>query len=112
MSHFLHTCTLFCQAKLIHAVNNFPFDSSNFLQINGVVMGTDIVPSYACLLESSSHRIVAQKNLQLNLPMPTEMPHLNSFHLSAFVPYPSTFHFMYLSKCFCAKPTLAQLPMY
>eukprot|EP00061_Rhincodon_typus_P000342 g11375.t1 len=36
-------------AELILTLNNFSFNSSNFLQINGVTMGTRMGPSYACL---------------------------------------------------------------
>ncbi|XP_059503918.1 uncharacterized protein LOC125456606 [Stegostoma tigrinum] len=43
------TDTLIHLAKLILTLNNFSFDSSHFLQTNGVAMGICMGPSYACL---------------------------------------------------------------
>eukprot|EP00061_Rhincodon_typus_P011028 g35737.t1 len=43
------TTTLLRLAKLILTVNNFAFNSSHFLQVRRLAMGTCIGPSYACL---------------------------------------------------------------
>eukprot|EP00061_Rhincodon_typus_P019121 g9303.t1 len=43
------TDTLIRLAELVLTINNFSFNSSNFLQTNGVAIGTRMGPSYACL---------------------------------------------------------------
>eukprot|EP00061_Rhincodon_typus_P008043 g30299.t1 len=42
------TTTLLRLAELILTFNNFTFNSSYFLQVRGVAMGTCMDPSYAC----------------------------------------------------------------
>eukprot|EP00061_Rhincodon_typus_P009207 g32512.t1 len=44
------TITLLRLAKLVLILNNFSFNSSHFLQVRRVAMGTRMGPSYACLL--------------------------------------------------------------
>eukprot|EP00061_Rhincodon_typus_P005390 g24840.t1 len=43
------TTTLHCLDELVLAINNFSFNSSHFLQVRGVAMGTCMGPSYAFL---------------------------------------------------------------
>eukprot|EP00061_Rhincodon_typus_P000106 g10497.t1 len=43
------TDTLIHLAEHVLTLNNFSFNSSNFLQTNGMAMGTRMGPSYACL---------------------------------------------------------------
>eukprot|EP00061_Rhincodon_typus_P013051 g39179.t1 len=43
------TDTLIRFTKLVLTLNNFSFNSSHFLQTNGVAMGTHMSPSYTCL---------------------------------------------------------------
>eukprot|EP00061_Rhincodon_typus_P001001 g13404.t1 len=43
------TDTLFRLTELVLTLNNFSFNSSHFLQMKGVAMGTCMGPSYACL---------------------------------------------------------------
>eukprot|EP00061_Rhincodon_typus_P000455 g11778.t1 len=45
----LSTDTLIHLAELVLTLNNFPSNSSHFLQTKVVAMGTCIGPSYACL---------------------------------------------------------------
>eukprot|EP00061_Rhincodon_typus_P012919 g38973.t1 len=48
-NQFCSTDTLIRLAELVLTLNNFSFNSSNFLQTKGVAMSTHMSPSYACL---------------------------------------------------------------
>eukprot|EP00061_Rhincodon_typus_P007767 g29781.t1 len=43
------TTTILCLAEISLILNNISFNSSYFLQVRGVAMGTYMGPSYACL---------------------------------------------------------------
>eukprot|EP00061_Rhincodon_typus_P003465 g20157.t1 len=63
------TTTLLCSAELVLTFNNFSFNSSHFLEVGGVAMGTRMGPSYACLFIGYGQ--LGQENFFLNRGFPS-----------------------------------------
>eukprot|EP00061_Rhincodon_typus_P016735 g45102.t1 len=75
------TTTLLHLAKLVLTLNNFCFNSSHFLQVGRVAMGTRMGPSYACLFVGDRVPLV-----------PTYHP--TSFHIQKIIRH----HFRHLQR--------------